>query len=1134
MNSETRAVQTRGFPKQPSIPKMSRLHIQTLGGFRLWRDDAPTPSQAWKTQKTRTLFAILLTYRNRVLTQDQLIEWLWPDLAPASARNSLQVAISNLRGLLEPELKRPSDSRFVLTEPAGYRLDTSRDCWVDADEFEARYRQGVAAQQRGDRMTALAQYHAAESQYRGDYLPEEPYVDWAITERERLCNLYLDLLERQAELLADAGDFSTAIQACQQILERDACRERIYRRLMRYHHLSGDRAAALAVFGRCRQILADELGVEPLPQTQALREAILNDTLDVTQPRPSAPPGAFGPLPALLTPFVGRQREIAILRGTWETVRSGEHPQFALVGGEAGVGKTRLLTEFRAQLAEEGVRTLQVHSYELEHDLAYRPVLELLDAHLQKRPEPEVLEFMEPFLPLVAPLLPSLQPLHPHAPSHHSLSPDQERQRLREGLARSLLLVAGSRPSVFVFDGLHWADPSTLDLLQYAVRRGRTDVPHLFVAAYRPEEVERDHPLYALRRDLNRAGLLTEIALSPLSPGEVTVLVGQMAGSPEGGVRLGRRLFDETVGNPFYLVEILRALFEAGVIWVDPSGRWRTDYDEITENYQELMLPVTVREAILDRVTRLNREQQDWLTTAAVIGRPFDFNLLQAVTGAESDALLATVETYESRQLLRERKDGWYDFDHDKIREVLYEELNAVRRKRLHARVAENLEQLEVGTPEELARHYLQAEIWEKALSHHIEAGRRAADIYAFDQALAFYGVAQELAEQLDNRAALATTLINTGGIYFLSRSDEAIQRLQQGLAIGRELLDRTQRARAVHYLTKLFELRGDYDAALNYLRTCEGFLETTPNEEVSADIIRVYDMIGWMHRRLGDYEQALDYARRGLDIVRQRSLTPALEQMAIGLLEKTVGMTLWSQGEPHRALRHLEHSLSTLRQAEPTHYMGEVYMGDININIGTILYHVGEFDAALDHLEEALRYYQRVGDIDGITLFHNNAGLVHYAQGEYHRALASLQEALRLHEDTSSTWYEPETQSMLALTHLALGDAQEALSLASRALEIARDLGSQSYRGFAHRALGEVYATRKGDCDQAVEHLERSIALLKDAGTHFDLALSYRAYGRALHRWGQAEEGDRYMQQARDIFLTLGCGQVWLEEEAS
>ena len=166
------------------------------------------------------------------------------------------------------------------------------------------------------------------------------------------------------------------------------------------------------------------------------------------------------------------------------------------------------------------------------------------------------------------------------------------------------------------------------------------------------------------------------------------------------------------------------------------------------------------------------------------------------------------------------------------------------------------------------------------------------------------------------------------------------------------------------------------------------------------------------------------------------------------------------------------------------------------------------------------------------MALFHNNAGLVYYAQGEYQRALEVFQEALRLCEATGTTWYQPETRSMLALTHLALDCLQEALEWATQALEIAQALGSQVYRGFAHRAPGEVHTALEGGHEQARRHFERSIALLEEAGARFDLALACRAYGRALHRWGQPEEGERYLRRARELFAAMGCSPAWLKDK--
>jgi DNA-binding SARP family transcriptional activator len=1114
---------------------MPRLHIQTLGGFQLWRDDEPVPPPAWKTQKTRALFAILLTHRNRVLSQDQLMDWLWPDLTPASARNSLQVAISNLRRVLEPDLKRPAGSRFVLTEPPGYRLDLLHDCWVDADEFEAHYKQAVAAQQRGDRIAALAHYREAVTYYRGDYLPEEPYEDWAMAERDRLCELYLDLLERQAQLLFDSGDFAGAIHACQQVLERDPWRERIYRRLMRYYYAGGDRAAALAMFDRCRQTLADELGVEPLAQTLALRDAILHSTLDLTQPHPSTLPGVVGAFSALRTPFVGRHREIAILRGAWEMVLAG-YPQFVLIRGEVGVGKSRLVAEFRAQLTRDGVQVFRARSYEMERSLLYRPVLALSNEYLPQRPRREIIGQLEPFLSVLAPLIPHLHALQPTGAAYQPVSAEHERQRVREGLTQCLFLTARRRSAVFIFEDLQWADSSTLDLLQYAVRTAGLGVPHLFVATYRPEEIERDHPIYALRRDLSQSELLAEIDLRPLLPGEVAALLGQMAGSPESGVRLAQRLHAETDGNPFYLVEILRALFEAGVIWVDSSGRWRTDYDEITANYQELMLPETVREVTLDRLARLDRGERDWLAAAAVIGRPFEFELLQAATGAESDALLAAVETYESRQLLSEREDGRYGFDHDKIREVLYDELNAVRRRQVHARIAEGLERMGIGTVEDLARHYVEAGIAEKAVKYSLLAGDRARRLGASLEAIDLYQLALEKATAPHvPRGAVEVHRIHErlGDAYLedLSRHDKALEHYALFLALARSDEDQARGARKV---ADVHLLRGDLADAEAHYETALARLSSLP---LLAETDRVHSKLSYLLISRGRLDEAAEHARASLEISRHIDDVRGLADA-----NRVLGIIAKRRGELEAACEHHERSLELYRDlddlprtAQACNNVGDsyrlwgqmdralVYLNeglDIARRIGDtreeallltttaeLFLDQGMWELAIEHLERALPLAEASGMAARIIAAHWILSVAHLGVGQLEDARRHLETAESLSKQTQHLRFAPQIYLCWARLNATQGRVDKAQASIRLALEYAGRDPSDGFLGLLHRCQGYVHSLQN-NWDEAVVCLEDSLKFLERTNLPAELGKTCLDLGTAYAN--RDEEGDR------------------------
>lgn len=242
------------------------LRIQLFGRFEVWRDGAPIPPAEWRGQKPRDLLKILLLARGKFVSNDQLCEWLWPDAEAEAAQANLRSTVSDLRKLLEPELARRRDSAFVLTKREGYAFEFNAPVSVDAIEFE----HASTATTRPDLEAALASY-------RGDLLEEDPYAEWAIRERERLRDLRLSGLARLADVCLDDSDHKTAISICEQALALDSSRETLWRILMRAHALSGDRAAALRAFERCRAALARDLGVDPLPETVKLHEEILRE-----------------------------------------------------------------------------------------------------------------------------------------------------------------------------------------------------------------------------------------------------------------------------------------------------------------------------------------------------------------------------------------------------------------------------------------------------------------------------------------------------------------------------------------------------------------------------------------------------------------------------------------------------------------------------------------------------------------------------------------------------------------------------------------------------------------------------------------------------------------------------------------
>jgi DNA-binding SARP family transcriptional activator len=172
------------------------LRIHLLGNLELWRNGQGVAPDAWPSRKVRQLLGILVTHRHRTVSSDELIEWLWPDLGLQSARNSLWVAVSHLRRVLEPEMAGRMTSAFVLTEPPGYRFDPAGCCEIDVEAFLDHVREGQSCQQKDQWLSAIDAYLAAQALYRGDYLAHDPYEDWAIPTRERLRETLLELIGR--------------------------------------------------------------------------------------------------------------------------------------------------------------------------------------------------------------------------------------------------------------------------------------------------------------------------------------------------------------------------------------------------------------------------------------------------------------------------------------------------------------------------------------------------------------------------------------------------------------------------------------------------------------------------------------------------------------------------------------------------------------------------------------------------------------------------------------------------------------------------------------------------------------------------------------------------------------------------
>lgn len=692
------------------------LLIHLLGCFEIQypgdKDESPQPLLMPATLKSQSLLAYLIVHRRQPHSRDHLAELFWGDRPDRKARRSLSTALWQVHRCL-------SRDDFLLCTPASVQFNPETSLWLDVQAFEAQ-----AA--RSD----PASLQAAVDLYRGDFL-NNFYDDWVFSERYRLESLLLDVLARLMTAQEAFGHHAGALAAARQLLDRDPLREDAHRSAMRAQCRLGQRHAALSQYRTCQQLLRQELDAAPMAETQALYQAILDGRfvcahVPATMAEPALvsqrPAPGRSPLdPAARIPLVGREQELACLAETWQSALVGQC-SLLLISGEAGVGKTRLVQEFADQQYWRGIRIVQGRCYEFERLLPYQPVAEALRSLPPTMAAAVTATLPEWITAQVSRLAPNLFDPDSGSPDAAAAAQGESQEKLFEAVSRFFAQFAAQEPLLLILDDLHWASDSTLQLLHYLARH-LVEQPLLLVGTVRPEVVTPAQALATLGRRLERDGIARRLQLAPLSATAMASLIDQLSGDGAATRTLADRLYRETEGNPFYLIQILRALFETGAIRVE-AGRWQADYAALCQD--RLPLPASVSEMIAARVGRLSKQTQDAVQVAAVVGREFDFDLLHAAWGHGEDATLAALD-----DLLRQRLVGDaiaagsaghdYAFTHHKIQEVIYSGLSRRLRQHLHGHVGTALEQMlgaECGTrAAELAFHFEQAQQLDKELA---------------------------------------------------------------------------------------------------------------------------------------------------------------------------------------------------------------------------------------------------------------------------------------------------------------------------------------------------------------------------------------------------------------------------------
>ena len=493
------------------------------------------------------------------------------------------------------------------------------------------------------------------------------------------------------------------------------------------------------------------------------------------------------PLPARLTSrpvagVVGRSVEAEALLAAVKRTGAGDGREVVVVAGEAGLGKTTLVAEVARAAFVAGACVLFGHA---EEDLStpYGLFVEAFGHLVTHVAEDDLRAYVGDAGSDLARIVPALTRRLPELDVSTGSDAESERHLLFGSVVDLVRHVAAQRPVVLVLDDLQWADSGSLQLLRH-LAGADPGLGLLVLGTYRDSEVAAGHPLVETLGALWRMERVSRVDLQGLDDRGVVELLEATAGHAldDPGVALAHALYRETDGNPFFVSEVLRHLVETGALYQDEAGRWVSDL-----SVDEVRLPDSVREVVGARIGRLGPHAARVLSTAAVIGRDFDLELLAHATDIDEDDLLDLLEAAEAAALVRAPTSiaGRFVFAHALIQRTLYQDISASRRARTHERVAEALEELTAGRPGarvgELAHHWanaLRPADNHKAVTYAARAGDAALAALAPADAVRWYAQALELAGPDGDAHQRAEILVGLG-----------IAQRQDGIAAHRETL---------------------------------------------------------------------------------------------------------------------------------------------------------------------------------------------------------------------------------------------------------------------------------------------------------------------------------------------------------
>jgi predicted ATPase/DNA-binding SARP family transcriptional activator len=862
--------------------------------------------------------------------------------------------------------------------------------------------------------------------------------------------------------------------------------------------------------------------------------------------------------------LVGRDKEMQRLQELYAEIHHGTHKNI-IICGEPGIGKTRLAREFAHWVeAQQPATILRGGCYEMAGSLPYHPIVEAVTRFINASSNEELDRLLGMHACHLARIVPELRNRLPDLSMTELQEPELERHNLFNAVAHFFSHLAAERPLVIILDDLQWVDTATIHLLNYLMLAPTPSLSPatrpLYMLLYRADEVHESHALRGLLASLTRLKMVEEMRLKRLSEWAVKQLLVTLAGHCVSQVFVNE-IYKHTEGNPFFLGETLLSLLHEGKL-KKVHGQWQT-----TVSLDELALPQSVRLLIERRLLRLSPECRMTLALAAVLGRQFSSELLCRARGLSENSVAEHVDdairlhilspltranslsALTTEHIHASQQDFDLAFTHDKIREVLYQWLNPLRRRTMHRQAAQAMEQYYSGSLETyhslLAYHYQMAEDHSRAVEHFLDASHQASQVYAFTHAAECVEKALELLIGDKDRQQRAELLHHLSAEAYLynGRPDKAIEagmasgalwhdlgnvekeaetRLDVAFALhwqGREIEAIESVRRALECLGKKpEEVRlcakahaqwgmaavniGDTYTAFEQLQLAEQLHAHVGNNDPFISVVTLWAW-SWYSWLTGTLQDMLSYALRAAQVCREMH-RPGWEPMAMY-------SAAWAYMQLGQVFEGQHLAVETLAKAQRHNVVGA--QGWAYLVLSFISLQRARYEESSSYAEKAQEIAHMLYDKDLQARVLWSRSLCAWRQRDWEDSIRFISEAIAIlqQEGTVSMVY-PHLLAQAAHAHLCAGHIERAQQYLDESWRIAQERNYLQTSFNCKRIQARIWQAQ-ARFTEAEQYFKQALAESQQSGDTLLYNLTLEAYGQLYLAWKR--DGDQERGQA-------------------